>query len=138
MPISANEHRQIVKAIASGDPAAAGKAMFDHVIESKERTIKNSLRQLAATAVPLGLVTAALDVNQVPRFHAQAVLQACAPRCQVLMHLANGSHGAMLSPLPPLGPGSLGAQLLGDPPGFDRQATLPRLHRCLSSSSPTT
>lgn len=88
---------------------------------------------LAAPAVPLGLVTAALDVNQVPRFHAQAVLQACAPRCQVLMHLANGSHGAMLSPLPPLGPGSLGAQLLGDPPGFDRQATLPRLHRCLSS-----
>ena len=45
MPISANEHRQIVKAIASGDPEAAGKAMFDHVIESKERTIKNNLRQ---------------------------------------------------------------------------------------------
>ena len=45
MPISANEHRQIVKAIASGDPQAAGKAMFDHAIESKERTIKNNLRQ---------------------------------------------------------------------------------------------
>ena len=45
MHISANEHRQIVKAIASGDPEAAGKAMFDHVIESKERTIKNNLRQ---------------------------------------------------------------------------------------------
>ena len=45
MPISAGEHRQIVKAIASGDAAAAGKAMFDHVIESKERTIKNNLRQ---------------------------------------------------------------------------------------------
>ncbi len=41
MPISASEHRQIVRAIASGDPAAAGKAMFDHVIESKERTVKN-------------------------------------------------------------------------------------------------
>jgi DNA-binding GntR family transcriptional regulator len=48
MPISANEHRQIVKAIASGDPEAAGKAMFDHVIESKERTIKNNLRQQQA------------------------------------------------------------------------------------------
>jgi phosphonate utilization transcriptional regulator len=45
LPISANEHRQIVKAIASGDPEAAGRALFDHVIESKERTIKNNLRQ---------------------------------------------------------------------------------------------
>jgi phosphonate utilization transcriptional regulator len=45
MPISASEHRQIVKAIASGDPQAAGKAMFDHVVDSKERTIKNNLRQ---------------------------------------------------------------------------------------------
>jgi phosphonate utilization transcriptional regulator len=48
MPISANEHRQIVKAIASGNPEAAGKAMFDHVIESKERTIRNNLRLAAA------------------------------------------------------------------------------------------
>jgi len=51
MPISAGEHRQIVKAIASGDPEAAGKAMFDHVIESKERTIKNNLRQSQAHAL---------------------------------------------------------------------------------------
>ena len=48
LPISANEHRQIIKAIASGNPEAAGKAMFDHVIESKERTIKNNLRQQQA------------------------------------------------------------------------------------------
>jgi len=48
MPISAGEHRQIVKAIASGDPEAAGKAMFDHVIESKERTIKNNQRHASA------------------------------------------------------------------------------------------
>ena len=38
MPISAGEHRAIVKAIASGDPDAAGQAMHEHVIESKERT----------------------------------------------------------------------------------------------------
>jgi phosphonate utilization transcriptional regulator len=50
MPISAGEHRQIVKAIASGDPDAAGKAMFDHVIESKERTIKNNQRHARAHA----------------------------------------------------------------------------------------
>jgi phosphonate utilization transcriptional regulator len=45
LPISAGEHRQIVKAIASGDPEAAGKAMFDHVMDSKERTIENDLRR---------------------------------------------------------------------------------------------
>lgn len=47
LPISASEHRQIVKAIASGDPEAAGQAMFRHVMDSKERTIKNNLKQLA-------------------------------------------------------------------------------------------
>lgn len=45
MPISASEHRAIVKAIASGDAQAAGKAMFDHVMESKERTIENHLQR---------------------------------------------------------------------------------------------
>jgi phosphonate utilization transcriptional regulator len=47
MPLSANEHRQIVKAIASGDADAAGRAMFNHVMESKERTIENDLRRRA-------------------------------------------------------------------------------------------
>jgi phosphonate utilization transcriptional regulator len=41
MPISAGEHRQIVKAIAAGDADLAGRAMFAHVMESKERTIRN-------------------------------------------------------------------------------------------------
>lgn len=50
MPISAGEHRQIYKAIASGDADAAGKAMFNHVIESKERTIKNNARHAGAYA----------------------------------------------------------------------------------------
>ena len=45
LPISANEHRQIIKAIASGDPEAAGRAMFDHVMDSKGRTIENDLRR---------------------------------------------------------------------------------------------
>lgn len=47
LPISASEHRQIVKAIASGDADAAGRAMFDHVMESKDRTIANNLRRQA-------------------------------------------------------------------------------------------
>ncbi|MBG9388935.1 phosphonate utilization associated transcriptional regulator [Caenimonas sp. DR4.4] len=45
LPISASEHRQIIKAIASGDPVAAGKAMYDHAMDSKERTIENDLRR---------------------------------------------------------------------------------------------
>ena len=47
LPISAGEHRAIVKAIASGDPEAAGRAMFDHVTESKERTVNNHLKRQA-------------------------------------------------------------------------------------------
>jgi phosphonate utilization transcriptional regulator len=45
LPISASEHRQILKAIASGNADAAGRAMFDHVMDSKERTIENDLRR---------------------------------------------------------------------------------------------
>ena len=45
LPISASEHRPIIKAIASGDEQAAGRAMFDHVMDSKERTIENDLRR---------------------------------------------------------------------------------------------
>lgn len=48
MPASVGEHRQIVKAIAAGDADGAGRALFDHVMESKERTIRNhpqALRQ---------------------------------------------------------------------------------------------
>jgi phosphonate utilization transcriptional regulator len=39
LPHSAAEHRAILKAIAAGDPDEAGRVMFDHVIESKERAI---------------------------------------------------------------------------------------------------
>jgi phosphonate utilization transcriptional regulator len=41
------EHKLIVKAIASGDALAAGQAMYDHVMQSKQRTIDNDLRQRA-------------------------------------------------------------------------------------------
>lgn len=84
---------------------------------------------LAKPRIPLGLVSAAKDVNQVPRFHSEAVKAACLPRCEVVMDLAEGGHGSMLSPLPPLPEGSIGARLLGDPPGFDRSAVLPELNQ---------
>ncbi|MFM2055679.1 MAG: hypothetical protein RLY71_64 [Pseudomonadota bacterium] len=84
-----------------------------------------SLRQ---PLVPLGLVIADKDVNQVPRFHVEAVRAACEPRCKVLQRLAEGGHGAMLSPMPPLAPDSMADKLLGDPPSFDRAAAIPQLH----------
>lgn len=39
LPDSAGEHRAIVKAIASGDAQAAGRAMSAHVLESKARML---------------------------------------------------------------------------------------------------
>jgi DNA-binding GntR family transcriptional regulator len=50
LPISAGEHRHIIKAIGSGDAEAAGRAMFDHVMDSKERTIANHQRRSGAQA----------------------------------------------------------------------------------------
>ena len=54
LPVSVGEHRQIVKAIASGDAHAAGRAMFDHAMDSKERTIKNNLHQQQTQAQAQG------------------------------------------------------------------------------------
>ena len=87
---------------------------------------------LRRPVVPLGLVIADQDINQVPRFHVEAVQAACEPRCQVLARLAQGGHGAMLSPLPPLEPGSVADRLLGDPPRFDRATEIPPLHAAIA------
>lgn len=37
LPVSTREHHNIVDQIASGDPEAAGKAMYQHVMDSKAR-----------------------------------------------------------------------------------------------------
>jgi len=52
LPVSANEHRAIVKAIAGGDEQAAGLAMRRHVLGSKARTERIHLAQAAAVALP--------------------------------------------------------------------------------------
>ncbi|MFO1245858.1 MAG: dienelactone hydrolase [Ramlibacter sp.] len=86
------------------------------------------MASLAQPRVPLGLVTAAQDVNQVPRFHSSAVLAACGP-CTRVAEFADGSHGVMLSPMPPDAVlGDTARALLGDPPGFDRPAGVARLN----------
>jgi phosphonate utilization transcriptional regulator len=49
IPVSVQEHRAILKAIAAGDADGAAAALRSHVLESKERTAKN---QAAAPAAP--------------------------------------------------------------------------------------
>jgi predicted dienelactone hydrolase len=79
------------------------------------------LASLATPKVPLALVTAAQDRWLVPRFHGDAVLARCRPRCELLANLPDAGHGALLSPPPPLERlGAIAADLLGDPPGFER------------------
>ncbi len=41
LPHSVAEHRQILKAIASGDPEAAGRALFEHAQASKRRMLRH-------------------------------------------------------------------------------------------------
>jgi phosphonate utilization transcriptional regulator len=53
IPVSVQEHRAILKAIAAGDADGAARALRAHVLESKERTLKNHTPPTAATpAVP--------------------------------------------------------------------------------------
>ncbi|TDP64221.1 phosphonate utilization associated transcriptional regulator [Roseateles toxinivorans] len=51
LPQSAQEHRAILKAIASGDPDLAGQAMRAHVQDSQQRTLKNNSHH-TETAAP--------------------------------------------------------------------------------------
>lgn len=88
------------------------------------------LASLAVPRVPLALVTARKDKWLNPRYHSDAVLNACAS-CTHLADLATGGHGALLSPLPPNLSGTLGG-LVNDPPGFDR-SVLPALDHKISA-----
>lgn len=54
MAVYSREHRQIVKAIAAGDAEAAGQAMYQHVMNSRERTLRNHAARLAETAQVTG------------------------------------------------------------------------------------
>lgn len=89
-------------------------------------------QSLAEPRVALGLVIAEKDVNQIPSFHVEAIRKVCEPRCEVIMDMAEAGHGAMLSPMPALEPGSIASHLLSDPARFDRAATLPYLHELIA------
>ncbi len=86
---------------------------------------------LASPRVALGIVTARDDKWLVSRFHAERILRACSA-CERLADLERGGHGALLSPLPP-GRSGLVAELLDDPPGFDRAVVVPDVNRRITS-----
>ena len=99
-----------VQAVVAGVPYAAD---FD-------------MASLAKPRVPLGLVNMGQDKWLAPRFHGEAIQKACAP-CISIASLPGGGHGALLSPFPPQLP-EAAAELLNDPPGFDR-GQLPEVDR---------
>jgi predicted dienelactone hydrolase len=82
---------------------------------------------LAKPRVPLGIVQAGQDRWLTPRFHSSALLRNC-PACELVADLPTAGHGSLLSPPPPMErlPATV-AELLADPPGFDR-ALVPQAH----------
>lgn len=80
---------------------------------------------LARPRVPLGIVQAGRDAWLAPRHHSAMVLKACTS-CTLVADLPTAGHGSLLSPPPP-GLTGAAADLLRDPPGFDR-ALVPATH----------
>jgi phosphonate utilization transcriptional regulator len=58
LPVSTREHREIVVRIAAGQPAAAGRAMQDHVTASRERMHRTGTGGAAAATKPEPSTTA--------------------------------------------------------------------------------
>jgi phosphonate utilization transcriptional regulator len=51
---SASEHRQILKALSTGDPEVAGRALFEHAQRSKQRMLRHETATPAARAARKG------------------------------------------------------------------------------------
>jgi predicted dienelactone hydrolase len=82
---------------------------------------------LASPRIPLGIVTARGDKWLLPKFHSDRILQACST-CERVADLETGGHGALMSPLWP-GRSGLIADLIDDPPGFDRARVVPEVNQ---------
>jgi DNA-binding GntR family transcriptional regulator len=52
LPISTREHRAIVERIASGDAAAAGRALLEHALASRERMHRSARVHATGQAAP--------------------------------------------------------------------------------------
>lgn len=58
MAVYSREHRQIVKAIGAGDAEGAGQAMFQHVMNSRERTLRNHAARQGGPSADAGAASA--------------------------------------------------------------------------------
>jgi len=52
LPVSAHAHWEILEAIKSGNPDLAGRALFDHAMQSRARTIENDGQRRAGEPSP--------------------------------------------------------------------------------------
>jgi predicted dienelactone hydrolase len=87
---------------------------------------------LLAPRVPLGLVLVGRDKWLAPQLHGGALLARCQSGCELVAQLPTAGHGSLLAPPPPLDAlGPIAADLLADPPGFDR-ALLPAMHAAIA------
>jgi predicted dienelactone hydrolase len=87
------------------------------------------LPSIATPRIPLGLVRAAKDDWLAPRWHIDAVREAC-KSCVLVADMSTAGHGSILSPQP-TGLEPRAARLLNDPPGFDR-AILPGAYSAIT------
>ena len=62
LPVSTREHRAIVERIAAGQPAAAGRALYEHVMASRER-----MHHAALLAAPITTAVATSVAHPRPR-----------------------------------------------------------------------
>ena len=116
---------------ADDRPRSDGDPRIAAIVASVPFAADFDMSSLAQPRVPLGLVTVRHDRWLTPRFHGDRVLAACRP-CERLADLADGGHGALLSPLPP-GMTGLAGDMLNDPPGFARAATMPAVDRKIAA-----
>ena len=83
------------------------------------------LASLSKLNVKLGIISAKQDIWLKPHYHSNAVIESC-KQCTVF-EIENGSHGALLSPLPSIASNDI-YQLIKDPPNFDRNKEVDKIN----------
>jgi predicted dienelactone hydrolase len=93
-------------------------------------SIDFDMATLAKPNVPLGIVQAGHDQWLTPKYHSLRVLKACTT-CEVVADVPSAGHGSFMSPQPTMLTGTI-ADLLRDPPGFDRALVAPTHERIVA------
>jgi len=88
------------------------------------------MKTLARPVVPLGLVQAGKDQWLVPKYHSAVVMKPCTT-CESVDYVPTAGHGSFMSPQPTMLSGNI-ADLLRDPPGFDRALVAPTHERIVA------